>query len=209
VIKAMGDRSDQPYAFEIQAGDVWNPGSADFLEAFSMALCIVTSDLLVVTANASAKKLFSGSDAGLRNLVKESEEGNSAFLQKQIVLAICNGSRTSLVLRTPQAEFLILTVRPVRSARLCLSLIAILPLSGAPDAVIPHLRSIYKLSPAEAEIAAAAASGLEIVEIANSRGVSMNTLRAQIASMKSKMGVTRLVGVAILVSRIHAASTWL
>ncbi len=50
---------------------------------------------------------------------------------------------------------------------------------------------MFRLSPAEADIAVQLAMGADLDEIAEKRGVSLNTLRAQLAAAMGKAGVRR------------------
>lgn len=64
-----------------------------------------------------------------------------------------------------------------------------------PDAALPTLPDVltqtYRLTPAEAQLTAALAQGLTLVEIARQRGLSMNTVRTQLKSASAKVGVRR------------------
>lgn len=206
--KALEDVWHQPGVMEDHEGHAWHEDSADLLEAFSAALCVVNSSLQLVTANAAARAILGDAESGLSSLINATTERNSASLQTQLARAVGAAQQTILVLRTPQTQLLIWTVRPLRTKRGNLSLISLLPLASAEAAVVPRLREIYRLSQAEAEIAAATASGMEVSQIAEIRGVSVYTLRAQIVSIKAKMGLSRLTEVATVVSRIHAATSW-
>ena len=198
----------QPDVDENNEGYAWHEDSADLLEAFSAALCVVNSDLQLVAANAAARAILGDADSGLNALINTTTERNSASLQTQLARAVSAAQRTILVLRTPRTQLLIWTIRPMRTKRGNLSLISLLPLASAAATVVPRLREIYRLSQAEAEIAAATACGMEVSQIAVTRGVSVYTLRAQIVSIKAKMGLSRLTEVATIVSRIHAATSW-
>lgn len=64
-----------------------------------------------------------------------------------------------------------------------------------PDAVLPTLPDVlcqtYRLTKAEAQLTAALAQGLTLVEVAQQRGLSMNTVRTQLKSASAKVGVRR------------------
>lgn len=60
----------------------------------------------------------------------------------------------------------------------------------------------YGLTAAEAEIAAALADGARAPQIAESRNVSMNTLRAQRRTAYSKLGVADQVDLVHALSRL-------
>jgi DNA-binding CsgD family transcriptional regulator len=66
----------------------------------------------------------------------------------------------------------------------------------------PWLRSLG-LSAAEADVADAAASGLEIWQIARRRGVSRETVRSQLKAVYSKLGVSGAVKLSAYLSRLR------
>ena len=70
------------------------------------------------------------------------------------------------------------------------------------DVVANHLRSLFRLSPAEADIAVSLATGAELTEIAGGRNVTVNTLRSQIASVMGKTGTRRQAELVALVSKL-------
>ena len=70
------------------------------------------------------------------------------------------------------------------------------------EVVANHLRSLFRLSPAEAEIAVSLATGAELTEIAGARKVTVNTLRSQIASVMGKTGTRRQAELVALVSKL-------
>jgi DNA-binding CsgD family transcriptional regulator len=70
------------------------------------------------------------------------------------------------------------------------------------DVVAQHLRSLFRLSPAEAEIGVALATGAELSDIAAGRNVTVNTLRSQIASIMGKTGTRRQAELVALVCRL-------
>lgn len=70
--------------------------------------------------------------------------------------------------------------------------VLLIPLCSAeplPDPAL--LRDLFRLTPAEAEIARGLAAGRRLDEIADARGVSMNTLRTQLRALLDKVGCSR------------------
>jgi DNA-binding CsgD family transcriptional regulator len=75
--------------------------------------------------------------------------------------------------------------------------------ASKPDRSLPaRLRMLFALSEAEACVAADLANGLAPGEIADDRGVSMNTLRTQMKSIHAKTGCRRQSEFVALVRRI-------
>ena len=54
-----------------------------------------------------------------------------------------------------------------------------------------RVKSLFRLGPAEADIAVQLTRGSDIQEIAIARGVTINTIRTQLASAMVKVGVRR------------------
>lgn len=63
--------------------------------------------------------------------------------------------------------------------------------SGAPSAVQQHLRTEFRLTPTELEVADGLASGVGVGDLALLRGCSVSTMRTHTASILGKMGINR------------------
>jgi DNA-binding CsgD family transcriptional regulator len=198
-------RSDQP-----KGALAWNEEpTLDFMEVFSAGLILVDENLQVLRSNtAGDRRIGAGGDAFLRMLGR-SFGGPAQELRRQIKEAIAGGLRSTLLFKAGGPEALICRILPMEGAGGARALVTLTPLMGGSLEVVPYLRSLYKLSNAEAEIAAAAAAGMDVVQMAEARKVSIHTLRAQIAGIKSKMGLSRMTEIAVTVGRIEAAVTWL
>lgn len=131
----------------------------------------------------------------------------SLDMRRKAKAAVLDGGRAVLMLTHPRHKRLICSVKGVRngSARRH-GLVALAPLDKALANVAPYLRDIYKLSQAEAAIALAASTGQDVPQMVQERNVSIHTLRAQIASIKTKMGLNRMTEIAVAVARIQAAA---
>jgi DNA-binding CsgD family transcriptional regulator len=190
--------------------DISGPvGAVDLMDVISMPLCILNRDLQIVRANGAARHYVGeqGGDGFLR-LLDLSVACSPRNLRQQVRTAIELGARISLIVRSDEFPPLICTIKPIQTDQAC-GVVALTPLKSGSSASIPSLRNIYSLSQAEAEVALGSAAGLDVVELAQARQVSINTLRAQIASIKSKMGLSRMTEIAVVVCRIEAAMTWL
>lgn len=71
-------------------------------------------------------------------------------------------------------------------------------------ALVNSLRQLFRLSPAEAAIAMALATGADLHEIAEERHVKLNTLRSQIASIMAKTNTRRQAELVALVARLES-----
>jgi DNA-binding CsgD family transcriptional regulator len=74
--------------------------------------------------------------------------------------------------------------------------------TGVSNALFDLLRHEFHLSLTEAKIAAALSTGADLKEVAHERGVSLNTLRTQLASIMEKTGIHRQAALVALVARI-------
>lgn len=181
----------------------------DSIDLFSAGLALIDDNLQVLRANAAGRERLGPNGDGFARALGQSAGGQAQELRRQIRDAIAKGMRSTLLLKPASPDAVICSVLPTHGARPASALVALTPLMGGSLAVTPYLRSLYKLSNAEAEIAAAAASGMDVVQMAQARNVSIHTLRAQIAAIKAKMGLSRMTEIAVTVSRIEAAVTWL
>jgi DNA-binding CsgD family transcriptional regulator len=181
----------------------------DLGELFSAGLLMVDEDLQVLRSNAAGRQYLGGGDDGLARIPARSLGGRGQDFRRLVRDAIAMGARHTLMLKQDGPDAVICRILPVNGANSSAALVALLPLIGGSAKVVPYLRSLYKLSNAEAEVAAAAASGMDVVQMAHARNVSIHTLRAQMSAIKAKMGVSRMTEIAATVGRIDAAVTWL
>lgn len=93
----------------------------------------------------------------------------------------------------PSAQAVLFTEQPRREAGPgpALAMVRCYPLqhSAEPDSTL--VAEAFELTPAEAKVAAQLARGLSAVEIATGRGVSTQTIRAQIRAVFEKTGINR------------------
>jgi DNA-binding CsgD family transcriptional regulator len=75
---------------------------------------------------------------------------------------------------------------------------------ATPDVIRRRLRSMLKLTAAEADVAYMASQGLPAEEIAAARSVAVTTVRAQIRSIFTKVDVRSLSQLAALVARLSS-----
>jgi DNA-binding CsgD family transcriptional regulator len=202
---------DSPFRRD-QAKDplAWNEeATLDFMEVFSAGLFLVDENLQVLRSNTAGDRRIGPGGDGFSRMLTQSFGGPAQELRRQIREAVAGGVRSTLLLKAGSPDALICSILPMDGAGSATALVALTPLMGGSLEVVPYLRSLYKLSNAEAEIAAAAAAGMDVVQMAEARKVSIHTLRAQIAGIKTKMGLSRMTEIAVTVGRIEAAVTWL
>jgi DNA-binding NarL/FixJ family response regulator len=181
----------------------------DVMELFAAGLLVMDADLQVLRSNVAARQCLGASDEGFVRIPTRSLGGRGLEFRRMVRDAIARGVRSTLLLQPASSDAVICSILPIKGSHSPVALVALMPLNGGSAKVVPHLRSLYRLSNAEAEVAAAAASGMDVVQIAQSRNVSIHTLRAQVAAIKAKMGLSRMTEIAVTVGRIDAAVTWL
>ncbi len=180
----------------------------DLIELLPAGVLVVDEDLQVLRCNPAGRQFLGAGDDGFARIPVRSLGGRGQDFRRLVRDAIVRGSRNTLLLKPASPDAVICRFLPIAGAHGPAALIAVTPLIGGSTEVVPHLRSLYKLSNAEAEVAAAAASGMDVVQMARVRNVSIHTLRAQISAIKAKMGLSRMTEIAVTVARIDAAVTW-
>jgi DNA-binding CsgD family transcriptional regulator len=172
---------------------------------------VINDTFRILNANARAMGVLGAgpdqSDFG--RYILGDAPSQSQDMRKRTTAAIGKGERIVLLLRHARHRRLICSVKPIRrpDSDESYGLVTLLPFDEGDSTAARYLRDIYKLSKSEAEIATAAAAGAEVAQIAIDRDVSIHTLRAQIASIKIKMGLTRMTEIAVIVARIEATTT--
>jgi DNA-binding CsgD family transcriptional regulator len=173
-------------------------------------LLVIDETLRILNANAQAFETLvcreDQSDFG-RFIIGDTPARSQA-MRRQAQTAVLNASPTVLMLRHPHHKRLICRLKGVRRPGQGgnQALVALVPLDQISLGVAPFLKEMYSLSPAEAEIALTASSGMEVSQMVVHRNVSIHTLRAQIASIKTKMGLSRMTEIAVAVTRIQATA---
>jgi len=187
-------------------------GLLEGIETSPEAIVGLAGDGRVAIANRSARRIF-GPSFGIREgrLWSVSREGQSR-LERLEAAAAGMTDPGKIVVRTEHGRLpVILTPSPVRPPGMDMLrgvrlLLIISDLNDRPSPALVALRDIFRLSPAEAEIAASLAAGLQPAEIADLRKVAKDTVRGQIKSLMQKMNVHRHSEIARIVERLGRAS---
>lgn len=175
------------------------------LSLLPMGVVLVGRGLRLQSANRMAHGLL-GQRKGLmldvdRHLVATSSEANR-MLQAHLGWAMDGATdpgamaRRSLRVQGVQGA-LHLGIAPLSAGKpdATLEAAVVAVFVSDPDAVLPALPDVlcqtYHLTRAEAQLTAALAQGLTLVEVAQQRGLSMNTVRTQLKSASAKVGVRR------------------
>jgi DNA-binding CsgD family transcriptional regulator len=180
----------------------------DALDTLALAICTVDRRGRLLAANGAAETVLARGDGfGLRNgKVTTRSQADATALAQAIALASAPAS--------PRAG----SVAVRREAGKAPCLISVTPLIGRagsagvmlvfrdPDAedisLVCHLRALFALSKAEAEIAVELGTGRSTAEILAERCVSANTLNAQLKSIMAKMDCHRQAEIAALAAAL-------
>ena len=180
------------------------------LEGLDGAILVVDQELRIVQANAKASALLGCRSEGssLAPYVLGEHPAESAEMRRRVKAAISGGRRALIALEHGGRGRLICSVKALPSSHALppLGLVSLTREDQPAGEVSGYLSEVYKLSRAEAEIAVCASTGAEVSQMIQERQVSIHTLRAQIASIKAKMGLSRMTEIAVAVSRIQAAA---
>ncbi|MGE5500309.1 MAG: helix-turn-helix transcriptional regulator [Ignavibacteriales bacterium] len=96
-----------------------------------------------------------------------------------------------LIRRTRQMQPHMVMIQPVRNGEDRQAVVAVRNGDAKSPGLSDRVRALFRLGPAEADIAVQLARGSDIQEIAMARGVTINTIRTQLASAMVKVGVRR------------------
>lgn len=171
------------------------------LDALPHPALLVRDDGRLVEANGPAVALLaSGKTLGLRHgrLTAVAQE---AGLMRAIMAACARSAPAAGAVRVG-ATGTLMTVTPLKvegGARLAMLLVSEPPAStrGA-----DRLKTLYGLTDAEAAVAVLIAGGHALADIADQRGVSVQTVRGQLRAITDKMGCRRQAEVAATAMRV-------
>lgn len=205
--------ANRALTFAHRVRDIRARSISDFATNLGIPLIILGSDGRSLAVTPLAERAF-GEDFGLRggklwssdhdsnealNALSETARARNMPALIRNVVVQRGGSRSPILLRPIPVRGLGLDFLP--GARL---MIALTDLNQQPRTSEDDLRLLFRLSPAQANIAALLASGRSVEEIAAVRAVSTGTIRTQIKHVFQKMDVGRVAELVSIVARIVA-----
>ena len=189
--------------------------AAALLEQLRVAALAVGADSSVQLANRAARAMLDRGDV-LFTDAGERVQLRCAESQRRLVLSLEEGSTGShrraspflVEARKPPGPYLA-TVAPlaVDAAASAAWLVTLVPMNGLPPLDATLLQSLYRLSGAEAKVAASLGLGQDLTSSARELGVQPATVRAQLKAVFRKMSINRqqdLVRIATLL-RLYCA----
>lgn len=152
------------------------------------AAFVVDRSLTVTAVNTAAAGVL-GVTRGARVTDIALAQGEADLLARQIAQMMQGNSSVPVVVRSRSARadrLIVLHLRLVRPAHDPAFVIAVTSEMGWPHGFSDVLRAAFDLSPAEVEVVRALAEGQALHDIAETRGRSVDTVRAQLKSIMSK-----------------------
>lgn len=190
------------------------PGEATstaILDHLGVPILLVSCDAAVVYANAAARALLDGDGLvkAVNSILSTSHAGDGERLRDAIIDTCANGAGRVVVLGgESHLQPLVALVLPFHTeseqSQRGQALVLLRSGQGLSELLANSLRQLFRLSPAEASIAVALGTGMDLTELAQQRKVKLNTLRSQVASIMAKTGTRRQAQLVALVSRIDS-----
>ena len=185
--------------------------STAILDHMGVPILLVTCDAAVVYANAAARALIDGDGLikAVNSSLSTSHPGDGERLRTAIADTCANGAGRVVILGgESHLQPLVALVLPFHTeteqANRGRALVLLRSGQGLSELLANSLRQLFRLSPAEASIAVALGTGIDLTELAQQRKVKLNTLRSQVASIMAKTGTRRQAQLVALVSRIDS-----
>ena len=177
-------------------------------------MTVLTNDLFLVGVDGSSRRLTSPTGAvfdaaasgGLDRLLGLREPKTLERLRSAVNVAIRDRAVSVLHWGRGDGEGLgrLLTIRPAREDGY--AIVGIDALDATPSSVSwMQLHEMFGLCRSEAEIALALANDESVNEIAEARGVQLETVRGQIKSLLRKMGLSSQKQLVRVITRIAGA----
>lgn len=171
----------------------------DTLSSLGEAACLVTAGGAITRASDAALAMLDNQD-GLtikKGRLHHPLSGVLAYIQRNLALALVTGAKSKATVSISRGETLVLDIAPASSRlklaneRLLVVRIRRCSAFGAPN--VESLVHTFGITQAEANVLAGLVAGLAPAEYAQENGVSESTVRTQVASIKMKLGCSRVV----------------
>ncbi len=165
----------------------------------------------IVHANAPAELLLREGDViGVKNGGLCTWHHHSGKGVRDVIGRACDRfspSVGSLLLARPDGGLLLVSATPLSApvGGRC-ALLVLRDINRHNQSAPKSLERLFRLSPAEAEIACRLANGASVQEIAEERQVACGTVRSQVKSISSKLGCSRQAEIAGIVKTIALSS---
>lgn len=168
--------------------------AGEVLNLLNVGLILVSASSQILGVNGNGSSCLEDHD-GLwdeKGLLAAEAVTETLQLRSAIREAAENGRPSGmLVRRSREMQPHMVMIQPLGDGDARQAVVAVRNGHGKSPALAERVRSLFRLGPAEADIAVQLARGSDIQEIAMARGVTINTIRTQLASAMVKVGVRR------------------
>ena len=176
------------------------------LDQFGRGVLLVSPDGVLLHANKTGEELLRRGDAlTLKKGVVAANSPEAASALRQAIERACLAQSVeggALLVGRPGQRPMAVLVIPVRDRPFSRSALLIAGGECTRNELLPRLQALYRLTPAEAEIATGIGEGVSPAQIARDRGVSVATVRSQIKALANKLGVKRQSEISALVNAL-------
>lgn len=167
--------------------------AGEVLNLLNVGMVLVSSTSQVLGANDRASQCLEDKD-GLwdeQGLLAAEAVTETLQLRTAIREAVENGKPGGMLIRrSRETEPHMVMIQPIGNGS-DQAVIAVRSGGARSPGLADRVKALFRLGPAEADIAVQLARGSDIQEIAVARGVTINTIRTQLASAMVKVGVRR------------------
>lgn len=193
---------------ELAAGRRAAANARAAIDGLSVAIVTVKADLTISILNAAAEAVLKRNDdlTIRRGRLFASSVSVRARLLDAVEGATRRANRTAGALQIPRGGdngSYVLNIAPLTNGGgAAMALIIFRDPDSIDSTLMDRLRTLFCLTQAEAAIAVELGRGRSAEDIRRVRGVSANTLKAQLKSLMSKMGCARQAEVASVVAAL-------
>jgi len=177
------------------------------LDMIGVPIFVVEKDAHLRYANAAGEAVLTngGPLRAVENVLTADHVPDSQRLRSAIANSFVAGESQVVMMKDSGARCPpIAVIVPMRSGGEVQALVLLRQRAPSTIALVHSLHQLFRLSPAEAAIAIALATGADLQEIAEERAVKLNTLRSQIASIMAKTNTRRQAELVALVARLES-----
>jgi DNA-binding CsgD family transcriptional regulator len=177
------------------------------LDTIEVPIFVVEKDSHLRYANAAGEAMLShgGPLRSVENVLTSDHLPDSQRLKSAIANSCAAGESQVVLMKDSGArQPPIAVIVPMRNGEAGQALVMLRQTAPSSVALVHSLRQLFRLSPAEAAIAIALATGADLHEIAEERSVKLNTLRSQIASIMAKTNTRRQAELVAMVARLES-----
>ncbi|MDR3395305.1 MAG: LuxR C-terminal-related transcriptional regulator [Parasulfuritortus sp.] len=189
-------------------------GANDTLAVLGLPALVMDESGVVIEANALMAGLSEHVQWHAYNRISLTDEAANSLLLSSLpaLKATADASVNSFAIRDKNGQAaMVAHIVPIRRSAHDIfghsyALLIVTPVTSRKAPPVELLRSLFDLTPSEARVARALATGESLDDIATSGSVTRNTVRSQLQQVMEKMGCTRQAEVTALLANIALGS---